>query len=65
MKQKDRKEIKKMIDDSMKRFAGDIVEYVNYYDGRLCALEDKAGFEVAGYVEHLGHKLPIKKVKEK
>ena len=64
MKEKDRKEIKKMIDDSMKSFAGDIAEYINYYNERLCVLEDKAGLEVAGYVEHLGHKLPIKKEKK-
>lgn len=61
MKEKDRKEIKKMIDEAQQSFEGDIAEYINYWNDRLCTLEDKAGLVVSGYVEHLGHRLPIKK----
>ena len=61
MKEKDRKEIKKMIDAAMQSFIGDITEYVNYYNTRLEVIEDKVGIEVVGYVEHLGRKIPITK----
>jgi len=65
MKAKDRKEIKKMIDDAMQQFIGDIAEYINYYNTRLEVIEDKVGIEVDGYVEHLGHIIPITKAKKK
>jgi len=64
MIEKDRKELKKMIDDAMQRFIGDIAEYINYYNSRLEVIEDKVGIEVNGYVEHLGHKIPITKAKK-
>lgn len=60
MNEKDQKEIKKMISDAQQSFAGDIAEYLNYYNERLSNIEDKLGFKIAGYVEHLGHRLPIK-----
>lgn len=64
MKEKDRKEIKKMIDDAMQIFIGDISAYLNYYNTRLEVIEEKVGVEVNGYVEHLGHKIPITKAKK-
>lgn len=64
MKEKDRKEIKKMIDDAMQSFIGDITGYINYYNTRLEVIEDKVGIEVDGYIEHLGRKVPITKAKK-
>lgn len=64
MKEKDRKEIKKMIDAAQRQFIGDIAEYINYYNTRLEVIEDKVGIKVNGYVEHLGHKIPITKAKK-
>ena len=54
MKYKDRQEIEKMIADAMKAFAGDLAAYINYYNDRLSAVEDKLGIEVEGYHEFLG-----------
>ena len=53
MNDKDRKEIKKMIADAHATFAGDIAEYINYYNERLTAVEEKLGIEVDGYAEAL------------
>lgn len=60
MKHKDLKEIAKMIDDAMKAFVGDITAYINYYNDRLTAVEEKLGIEVEGYAESLEkyHKSP-------
>jgi len=54
MKHKDAKEIEKMIADAMKGFAGDLAEYINYYNDRLSTVEDKLGIKVEGYHEFLG-----------
>jgi hypothetical protein len=54
MKHKDRQEIEKMIADAMKGFEGDLAAYINYYNDRLSAVEDKLGIEVEGYHEFLG-----------
>jgi len=54
MKHKDVKEVEKMIADAMKRFEGDLAEYINYYNDRLSAVEDKLGIEVEEYHEFLG-----------
>ena len=53
MKHKDQKEVAKMIADAMKGFAGDLAEYINYYNDRLSAVEDKLGIKVEGYAESL------------
>lgn len=53
MKHKDRQEIEKMIADAQQAFAGDLAEYINYYNDRLSAVEDKLGIKVEGYAESL------------
>ena len=53
MKHKDQKEIKKMIDDAFQGFAGDIAAYINYFNDRLSAVEEKLGIKVEGYAESL------------
>lgn len=53
MKHKDKQEIGKMIAEAFQGFAGDVAEYINYYNARLSAVEDKLGIEVDGYAESL------------
>ena len=53
MKHKDKQEVEKMIGDAFQGFAGDVAEYINYYNDRLSAVEDKLGIEVDGYAESL------------
>ena len=53
MKHQDQKEVAKMISDAMQGFAGDLAEYINYYNNRLSAVEEKLGIKVEGYTEFL------------
>lgn len=53
MKHKDKQECEKMIAEAFQGFAGDVAEYINYYNARLSAVEDKLGIEVDGYAESL------------
>jgi hypothetical protein len=47
------KEVEKMIADALQSFAGDVAEYINYYNDRLSVVEDKLGITVQGYPDHL------------
>ena len=53
MNHKDRKEIQEMFNDAFQGLAGDVAEYINYYNDRLTAIEEKLGIEVDGYAEYL------------
>lgn len=53
MKHKDKQEVEKMIAEAFRGFAGDVAEYINYYNARLTAVEEKLGIEVDGYAESL------------
>lgn len=53
MKHKDRKEVAKMIADALQGFVGDLAAYINYFNDRLTAVEEKLGIEVEGYAESL------------
>lgn len=53
MKEKDRKEVAKMIGDSIHGIAGDLMAYMNYWSDRLSVLEELHGVEDVGYTEFL------------
>lgn len=53
MKYKDVQEVQKIIAEALQSFAGDVDEYINYYNDRLTAVEDKLGIAVEGYPTHL------------
>lgn len=53
MREKDRKEIVKMIADALREFAGDVACYINYYSDRLSAVEDRLGIKVEDYPQYL------------
>ena len=53
MNHKDKKEIQEMFNDAFQGFAGDVAGYINYYNDRLTAVEEKLGIEVDGYAESL------------
>ena len=53
MREKDRKEVAKMIADALRELAGDVACYINYYSDRLSVIEDRLGIKVEDYPQYL------------